>query len=106
MCTPSITTRIKTAFLNLITMAILVCVHHPLQQGLRLLRPVVVLSAVTFVCVHHPLQQGLRLKFVELVRIFLCVCVHHPLQQGLRPICLFAWIFPALYVYTIHYNKD
>ena len=58
-------------------------VHHPLQQGLRLIKCFVVIVLHIIVRVHHPLQQGLRLSPTWRT-LFQCVRVHHPLQQGLR----------------------
>ena len=90
-------------------MALIVRVHHPLQQGLRQLYESLVHITDNVVRVHHPLQQGLRLNF-ELPTNKCSTCasassittriktvgrgryqgdakavrVHHPLQQGLR----------------------
>ena len=44
-------------------MALIVRVHHPLQQGLRQLYESLVHITDNVVRVHHPLQQGLRLNF-------------------------------------------
>ena len=45
------------------------------------------LQQMGVVQVHHPLQQGLRLVRCYMWMNALCVQVHHPLQQGLRHGC-------------------